>query len=436
MDSSYWNQIILIFVLISFNAFFAGSEIAMISLRQSRIRQLVDRGSRSARVIEKLMEDPSRFLATIQVGVTLTGFLASATAAVGLAKYLSELIKMIPLPFLTKASDGLALVLVTLLVSYISLVLGELVPKRVALQKAEMISLFVARPIEILSTIAAPFVFVLTKSTNFLVKLLGGEEDQTPPRISEEEIRMMVAEQPNIMEVEKEMIEGVFEFGDTVAREIMIPRTDIRAIHRTATIGEAIQIMATTGYSRLPVYEENIDDIIGIITLKDLIPFIVDTHRDQPITEHIRPVYVIPESKNVVELLKELQRSKQHMAIVLDEYGGTAGLITIEDLLEEIVGDIMDEHDELEEHFEMIGDHQYVVDARLNVEEANEILAMDLPLEEHYETIGGLVLHYLGKIPQVGDEVKLEQTTISVTDMDGNRITRVKITKDQVNKSE
>lgn len=429
LDSSYWNDIILILVLISLNAFFAGSELALVSLRQSRIRQLVERGSRPARIIDQLTTDPSRLLATIQVGVTLAGFLASATAAIGLSRALSEVIKHAPIPLIARASDGLAVFLVTIIISYVTLVLGELVPKRLALQKAEQISLAVARPIEIFSKIAAPFVLILTKSTNFLVKLTGGDINEAPPRISEEEIRMMVAEQPNILEVEKEMIEGVFEFGDTVAREIMIPRTDIQAVHRTSTSVEAMRIMGETGYSRLPVYEENIDDIIGIITLKDLIPFIVAGHSAQPITDHIRPVYVIPESKNVVELLKELQRSKQHMAIVLDEYGGTAGLITIEDLLEEIVGDIMDEHDEMEEHFAMIDENQFVVDARLNVEEANEDMGIELPLEEHYETVGGLVLHYLGKIPQVGDEVKLEETTITVTEMEGNRITKVQITR-------
>jgi len=424
-----WNDVLIILFLILINAFFAGSEIALVTLRNSRVKQLVKQGSKSARAVDFLLKDPSRLLATIQVGVTLAGFLASAAAAVGISVTLADILRTIP--FLERYAQGIAVIIVTVVISFITLVLGELAPKRLAMQKSEKISLAIARPLLLLSKAAGPFIALLTLSTNFVVKLLGGEIKHREPKLSEEEIRLLVAEQGTLNEEEKEMIEGIFEFGDTVAREVMVPRTEMISFERSLKVDQALEKVIQYGFSRYPVYERNIDNVIGIVTIKDLL-HANKVNRDKvEIIKVMRDVFFIPESKNVLDLLKELQVRRMNMAVVLDEYGGTAGLVTIEDLLEEIVGDINDEYDKVTVPIEIISENHGIFDGKILVEDVNDSLNLDLPMEEGYDTVAGLVFHCLGKIPRKGDWVELDGIAVKVKEMEGNRIKKVEVIREK-----
>ncbi|MBU7006982.1 hemolysin family protein [Phosphitispora fastidiosa] len=426
-----WSEFLIIFILILINAFFAGSEIALVTFRRSRVRQLAKQGSKSAMAVEYLLKDPSRLLATIQVGVTLAGFMASAAAAVSISGVLADFISKIPA--LEKYAQLTAVIIVTIIISYFTLVLGELVPKRMAMQKAERISLVIAQPIVILAKAAGPFIAFLTASTNLVVRMLGGEVKHREQKLNEEEIRLMVSEQGALDEGEKELIEGIFEFGDTVAKEVMIPRTEIASLECSLTVNTALEEIIRHGFSRYPVFEDNIDNITGITTIKDLLKAVKRGHGEMQVREIKRETHFIPESKNVAELLKELQKRRMNMAVVLDEYGGTAGIVTVEDLLEEIVGDIDDEYNEHKDEVkrvEIISPNHGIFDGRVRVEEVNENLSLDLPLEDTYETIGGLVFHQLGNKPQAGDGVCVDCASIKVMQMQGNRVKRVEVVKE------
>lgn len=431
MESGLIRDILVIVLLILLNAYFAASEIALISIRQTRVKHLAEMGNKKAQMVVRLLEDPSNFLATIQVGITLTGFLASAAAAVSLSTAFAKALSQVPIPFIAHAARGLAVILVTVVIAGITLLFGELVPKRLALQKAEGIAMLVVPQINILARMTSPIVKVLSLLTNFLVRALGGNPDKGNEKITEEELMMLVTEQEDLLEEEKEMIHSVFQFADTVAREIMVPRTDIKAIKASATLAEIVAVARETGHSRLPVYQETLDNIVSILAVKDIMEFLLrDGEKDFNLLDISRPVHFIPESKKVVDLFGELKGRRLHMAIVVDEYGGTAGLITVEDLLEEIVGDINDEHDPDLRDIKIINENQALVNGGLNVEDANEELFLDLPVTDYYESVGGFVLDKLGRIPQPGEEVKHEDTLIKVEKMQGNRIVKLKITKD------
>lgn len=430
MVDSLWREILLIVILIFLNAYFAASEIALISVRQTRIKHLAEGGNKRAQLVAKLLKDPSKFLATIQVGITLAGFLASAAAAVSLSQALARVLADNPVPFVAQAARGLAVILVTILISVVTLIFGELVPKRLALQRAEGIALLVVPQIDILSRLAAPMVRTLTFTTNFVVRILGGNVRAVDDKMTEEELLMLVTEQDDLLEEEKDMIHSVFEFADTVAREVMIPRTDMKAVRATSTLPEIVEVVQETGYSRLPVYRETLDNIVGILAVKDILELLLGEDKNEAlITDLVRPAYFIPESKKVVDLFGELKKQRQHMAIVVDEYGGTAGLVTIEDLLEEIVGDINDEHDPDLVDLKLIGENQALVNGGMNLEDVNEELNLDLPVKEYYETIGGFVLDQLGRIPQAGEEVAYDDTLIKIEKMQGNRIVKIRVTK-------
>jgi len=424
--AEFWNELAIIFILIGINAFFAASEIALVTIRPTRVKQLIKEGTKSAHVIEKLLKDPSRLLASIQIGVTLAGFLASAAAAVSISKILVEI--LVEIPALKNYAQGIAVTTVTIIISYITLVLGELAPKRIAIQKAERISLLVARPVDFVARITGPFIAFLTLSTNLVVKLFGGEIKHREPAVTEEEIRMMVAEQKDLEEEEKELIQGIFEFGDTVAREVMVPRTEMVSLESGLSVDLALKKLSSSGYSRYPVFEKNVDNIIGIVTVKDLINALMTGQGDQKIKDLKREVHFIPESKRILDLLKELQSRRIHLAIVLDEYGGTAGLVTMEDLLEEIVGEIDDEHNVPCEPIIMVSENKGIFDGRVMVEDVNEVFSIDLPVEESYDSIGGLFFHYIGKKPKVGDLLDLDGVLLKVIEMDRNRIKKVEVT--------
>jgi len=428
LQFNLWREIILIILLIILNAYFAASEIALISIRSSRIKQLVEMGNKNAVQVAKLLEDPSKFLATIQIGITLTGFLASAAAAVSLSNAFALVLAKIP--FLASAAKGLSVLLVTIAIAGVTLIFGELVPKRLALQKAEKIALLVVPQINIISRLTAPIVYALTFSTNLLVRLLGGKSSVGENKISEEELLLLVTEQDNLLQEEKEMIHSVFDFAETVAREIMIPRTDIKAIKSDASLPEIVLVAKETGHSRLPIYTETLDNIVGILAVKDIMGLLLENGSQRvDLMQIALPAYFIPESKKVVNLFEELKKQRQHMAIIIDEYGGTAGLVTIEDLLEEIVGEINDEHDPELLEIRIIDEKQALVNGALNVEDLNEELNLSLPVTDYYESLAGFILDKLGRIPQVGEEIKYENILIKVEKIEGNRITGLRVIK-------
>ncbi|MDF2840581.1 MAG: Hemolysins-related protein containing domain [Clostridia bacterium] len=441
MDSSdLWTQIFIIFALIGANAFFAASEMAIVSVRQARLKPLIDDGNKAAIIVSKFLEEPSKLLATIQIGITFAGFLASAIGAQTLSSALALFLANLNIPVIAASAKVLATLIVTIIIGFFTLVLGELVPKRLALEKSEKIAMFVAKPIRILSKITSPAVKMLSFTTNLVAKLLGGSNTVSSSQITEEEIRLMinVGEEKGIFqETETNMINSIFEFDDTAAKEVMTPRNHIIAVSIEATVDEILEIIVEENFSRIPVYENSIDNVIGLLYVKDLFALIKkSTDWEISLKDLIRPAYFVPEYKKIDELFKEMQKSKTHIAIVIDEYGGTAGLITIEDLLEEIVGNIFDEYDDVVLEYEQLDDHTYVVDGMLSMSEINDIMNLDLP-EEEFDTISGMILSLSGKMPEVGDEVKFEDLDFRIEEVDDKRISKIKIQKvDRQNQEE
>lgn len=433
MDGHLWRQMLVIFLLIGFNAFFAASEMAIVSVRQSKLKPLVDEGNKAALIVSKFLQEPSKLLATIQIGITFAGFLASAIGAQTLSRGLAELLKSSGIPVISHSAVWISTFVVTGIIAYFTLVLGELVPKRMALAKSERIALSVAGPIRALYKITSPIVRLLTFSTNIVVKLLGGPVKATGEQITEEEIRLMinVGEEKGIFqETETEMINSIFEFDDTVAKEVMTPRTAIVAISSDSTLEEILDVIVEENFSRIPVYEDSIDHIIGILYIKDLFSKIKkDMKWEVSLKDIIRPAYFVPEYKKIDELFKEMQKSKTHIAIIIDEYGGTAGLITIEDLLEEIVGNIFDEYDDVVLDYEKIDDDTYIVNGMLDLGDINDIMDTHIPEEEEYDTVSGMVLSHSGKMPEVGDEVTIGNLYFRVEEVDDKRISKIRVEK-------
>lgn len=418
---AYWQQILLIAALILWSAFFAAGEIAVISARPVRMRQLAEEGNRNAAALLRLTEDPSRFLATIQVGITLANFLASASAAVALAIPVADMLERAGLA--PALAHTLGVLIVTIIVSYFSLVLGELAPKRMALQYSERIALSVARPVSYLSKIAGPFATFLTASTNLVVRLLGGKVDQRPESISEEELRFYVEEHEDLQTEEKQLIAGVFEFGDRLVRHLMVPRPDMDCIREETPVSEAVKQVQAAGYWRFPVYREDYDDIVGIVTVKDLLYAAAGCGEEKPVSALMRPANFVPETKRALALLKEMQSRDEQMAIVVDEYGGVAGLVTLEDLLEEIVGDI---REELSAPLTGGPPGELILEAAEPLEEIGERLGVSLPDSPYYETLAGYILHLLGDIPSEGASLDLPGWRLVVEKMEGRRIDEVR----------
>ncbi len=427
-------HVIILLVLIGMNAFFAASEIAIISVNAVKIRKKAEEGDEKAKFLQNLIGEPSKFLATIQVGVTLAGLLASAVAAEGFANQLTLWVKGWGWPLELSVIKFAAVILITIILSYFQLVLGELVPKRLAMQKPEQIARFAVKPIYILSKITAPFVKFLSISTNFVIRIFGGNPALHEEKISEEEIRLMVEvgqEKGVIQTTEKEMINNIFEFDNTTVSEVMTHRTDVYALSLDASLDEVIDLLVCQKFSRMPVYDENIDRIVGILHVQDLIPILKGANEmDFSLKKIIRNVYFVPSSKKTDELFKELQKNKIHMAIVIDEYGGTAGIITIEDLIEEIVGNIFDEHDEETKEIERVDNSTLMVDGHVGLGIINDLLDMKLP-EGDYDTLAGFVVAQLGRIPSEDEKPILEYHNIifQVEVVEERRIAKVRIVK-------
>lgn len=426
------SELMLLVLLIALNAFFAASEIALISLNENKLRYMAEEGNKKASQLLKILGDPSKFLATIQIGITLAGFLASAFAADTFAEPLVELIKKTQIPVSETVLKNIAVIFITLVLSYFTLIFGELVPKRLAMKKTETISFFVVSPLIALSTVTSPFVKLLSVSTNFVVRLFGIDPAAEEEMVTEEEIRMLVdvgEEKGAIDENEREMINNIFEFDNKEVCDIMTHRTEIVGIPITASIKEIMDIVKEAKFTRYPVYEENIDDIIGILNIKDFIQLTEDRN-DFCLKNIIRQPYYVPSSKKADELFRELQSTKTHMAVVIDEYGGTAGIVTIEDLLEEIVGNIFDEYDEEEKEFEKLDENTFIISGVTSLDQVTEVLDVDLPVDD-YDTLSGFIIGQLGRIPEEGEtpEVEFEEIVFKVEKVEEKRIARVKACK-------
>ena len=427
------SQLFLLMMLIVLNAFFAASEIALISLNENKIKHLADEGNKKAKQIRKVLSEPSKFLATIQIGITLAGFLASAFAAESFAGPLVKLIKRAQLPMGENVLKTAAVIIITIILSYFTLVLGELVPKRLAMKKAEPISFFVVLPLYFLSIGASPFVKLLTASTNFVVRLFGIDPHADEKQITEEEIRMLVdvgEERGAIDESEKEMINNIFEFDNKIVSEIMTHRTDIVGIPIAAGLKEIFAVINREKYTRYPVYEDDIDNIVGILNIKDLIQLLGENREAFSMKKIMRQPYFVPASKKTDQLLRELQNRKTHMAVAIDEYGGTAGIVTIEDLIEEIVGNIFDEYDEVEKDFEKLDENTFLLNGAASLERVSDVLKVDLPVND-YDTLSGFLIGQLGRIPREEEKpvIEFEGLVFKVEEMAEKRIVKVKACK-------
>jgi putative hemolysin len=419
----------LIVVLVLLNGIFSATEIALVTIRRSRLQQLVDDGNRAAQRVQRLKEHPGRFLAVIQVGITFLGFLASAFAAVSLVDGL----QVVLLP-LGAAADVLALIVVTGLLTIFTIIFGELVPKQIGLAHAERVAMTFSRLIEILGRVFSPLVAFLTFVTRYVSRLFRADVT-VDERISSEELRLIIEQggEQGILEAEEEqMIHAVIELGEQRVHEVMVPRIAMVTLAATATFQEAIDTIVQGGHSRIPVYEESVDEIVGILYAKDLLPFLKDPNGVRPALRTLlrTPVFV-PESMTVDDLLHELQRRKVHLAIVLDEYGGTAGLVTIEDLLEEIVGEIQDEYDVEEPMIQRLSENEVRVDGRAAVDELSELFDVNLSLEDEdeYDTVGGLIYHRIGGVPSPGDQVQVDGLVLTVESTDGRRVGKVLVVR-------
>lgn len=428
IDPDLFLQILLLIALTGINAFFAASEMAVVSLNKNKISTLAQEGNKKAQKLLELIDEPNRFLSTIQVAITLAGFFASASAATGISVYLADFFNTFSLPY----SDTIAIVIVTVILSYFTLVFGELFPKRVALQKSEQISLASVNIIIFVSKIAAPFVKILSLSVTALLKLFHMNQDNIEEAVSEEEIKALLAAGQHsgvINETGKEFIESIFEFDDRLAFEIMTPRPDVYMLDLDDSLDEWLDELLAMRYSRIPVYQNDQDEIIGILHLKDLIIEAKQKGFDKiDIKSILQKPYFVPESIKIDVLFKKMQKAKVYMAILIDEYGGFSGIVTMEDLVEEIVGDISDEDDEIIENIIKTPEGNYIISGSIPLDDLNEALKLNLHSENH-ETLNGYLIDQLGIIPddESKDMIKFDNLQFEILEVKDKCIEKVKL---------
>jgi putative hemolysin len=427
---SFWFEAAMIFLLILTNGFFAASEIAMIATRKSRIDQLLEKGVKSAAAVARLKNDPDRFLATVQIGVTLVSTLASAIGGAAAIDFVKPPIEALPLPFVAQWSEPLAILLVVLPVAYFSLVLGELVPKSLALRYSEQIAFLVARPIDFLSRVSSFLVKILTASSNAILWIFGRTETESASFISVEEVKSLIREgaaKGIFNETEKELIHSVFEFADTPVKAIMKPRTDIHAIEIGASLTDVAKSFVESGFSRIPVYDGDLDGVVGVLYNKDVFKALQERSEFR-MRDHLHPAFFAPSSLPISELLKQLQRRHLALALVVNEFGEIEGLATVEDIVEEIVGEIRDEYD-IEERgpVERLPDGSLIIQGSALLRELKS--DFDLPFEESpdYLTLAGFVLAQLKRIPRGGEWVERNGYRLTIVDMEGRRIVKIKL---------
>lgn len=420
----------VLLALLLLNAYFSMAEAALTSVRRSWVRMLTEQKHRLAPYLMMFTNEPSRFLSTIQVGLNLLGFLASAVAATTLAEPLHRL--LMPLQQTTGWSmQGVSVVIIASLTAFAYVIFGETVPRSIAITHSERVALATVAPLVLFDRLFALPIWGVNLVTRMTLRLFGIQMQRLAPVVSEEELRVLVEageEQGVIEEQEKEMIQSIFEFTDTIAREVMTPRVDIKAVPANATGQELIKLVRETGHTRIPVYEGSLDNIVGVVHAKDLLRF-CETGGKFSLLEVMRPAFFVPESKRVVDLLQEMRRQRVHMAILQDEYGGTSGLVTLEDLVEEIVGEIQDEYDvEPEPEVNTLPDGSLLIDAKLHLDDASELLGVTLESEE-FDTLGGYVFGQLGHQPTAGETVRVDGWELRVHAIEGHRIRTVQATR-------
>ncbi len=426
-------RLAIAFALVALNGFFVVAEFALVSVRRSRIDELIAQGHPGARTVRKAISDPDRFIAATQLGITLASLGLGWVGEPTFAGLLAPLLKAIPAPWDEALVHSVAAGAAFALITFLHVVLGELAPKSVALQYPEQASLAVSRPILLAETLFRPAIWLLNGTGNGLLKLLGLQTvrgHQQVHSVEELKILMREAQQFGALEAQQEeMLQKVFEFGERQVYEVMIPRPDVIGVEANATIRDLLSLFAESSHARFPVYEENLDNIVGIVAIKDVLRALAQdpVHMDTPIRSLARPAHFVPETVAVSDLLADMRASHNQMAIVIDEYGGTAGIVTLEELVEEIVGRLSDELFVGEEPVVRINEHTVEIDAQLRVDEVNDQLHLNLPEGEEYETVAGLILFHLQRIPEVGDTLRLGDLELGVSQMKGPKIERIQI---------
>jgi len=421
-----WTEIVLIIIFIIINGFFAAAEIAVVATRRVRIRQLVEEGNNNARILQQFKENPDRFLATIQIGITLAGVIAAAVGGAAAVEVIKPIIQEIPIQPISAYAEVLSIGIVTIVITYFLLIFGELIPKSIALSNPERIAMKTAKVVHFVSKSAFVFVQIMTFSTNILLKPFG-KKTHAGRAITEEEVRMLIKEggEQGIFEpTEEALIHSVFEFTDMSVKEVMVPSTQMVTISLNLPMDDIKTVITEEQFSRYPVIGKDLNDIRGILYAKDFLNALakgsVDTRK------LMKPPFFIPETLKISKLLREMQRKRVHMALVIDEYGGVSGLVTMEDLLEEIVGEIRDEYD-IESPVVQLAGGKFLVDASISVRDLKEDHRIDIPESPEYETLSGFLLTSFQKIPKVGDVVDIDGKRITISEMVGQRIAKVKL---------
>ena len=421
-------ETIFIAILILLNGYLAGTEIAVVTARKSHIKELAESGNKNAQIFLKLKEEPDRFLATIQIGITTVGVLASAVGGVAAVKVIEPFLRALPLSWLTHAAQPIAIGIVVVLITYFSLIFGELIPKSIALMHPETIGLWTAKSIDTFSKFASIFVKILTFTTSIILSPFGRKTFTERAYVTEEEVKMLIKEggQHGIFEpTEEKMLHSVFEFTDISVKEVMVPDTRMVSIPIDLSLKEIMSLIEQEQFSRYPVYAKELNDIRGILHAKDFLNALAKTGQVD-VRKIMKSPFFVPETMKISLLLREMQKRRSHMALVVDEYGGISGLVTIEDLLEELVGEIHDEYD-TESPVVQIGSGQMLIDASISLRDLKEDYHVQLPESPDYETLGGLLITLLQKMPQVGDEVVVEEKRLRVVEMVGKRIAKIRL---------
>ena len=421
-----WINVLVVLFFVLLGGFFAAAELALVSLRENQVQRLAE-SSRRGRRLATLTADPNRFLAAVQVGVTLAGFVSAGFGAAQIAPELAQ--PLISAGLAEGVAQTVAFVVVTVLIAYLSLVLGELVPKRIALQRVEKVALFAAAPIDFIARLFRPFIVALSFSTNVIVRIFGIDPTAGKESISGEELRDLVAGHEELSEDERNLIDDVFEAGERELREVMLPRTEVDFLEARLPVADAVRRVVAQPHSRYPVIRGSADDVVGFVHIRDILDPDA-SNRGEYVSQMCRPVVAFPGSKVVLDTLTEMRRDRHHLAIVQDEYGGTAGIVTMEDLVEELIGDIKDEYDvdAMPRQPRVLG--QIVVDGLLNLEDFEDETGVVLP-DGPYETVAGFLVAALTRLPVVGDTVVEGDNEFRVVELDGRRISRVSVTSVQ-----
>lgn len=412
MSLNIWFQLLILIILLAVSAFFSAAETSLMSLSKIRVRYMVDENIKGAKLVQKLVENPSKLIGSVLVGNNIANIAGSALATA----------------LTMELFQGNAVAIATIVMTILILVFSEITPKSLAAQNSEKVALIVSKPLSLIVTIINPVVIVLTKVTNFLVRILGGKSDKDAPYITEEELKSIVnvSHEEGVLEIEeKQMIYNVFEFGDLQIKDVMIQRTDISAIDIEWNFNKVMEVIKEGKYSRYPVYDGNFDNIIGILNVKDFI-YIEHTKDNFKIADYMREPYFTYEFKRITELFKEMKKNRGHIAIVIDEYGGTAGIVTIEDLIEEIVGEIEDEYDEIENEVERISDGEYIVDGSTKILFINGFIGLNMESED-FDSLGGFIMGELGRLPKVGETVMCENVKFTVESISNHRIQKIRM---------